>query len=255
MDSHFPMRSWRGSPQRVGLTLGKIDAATSCRVCSDSRSKDVSADGRDSWCPIARLNSRRRWRRSRSSWTRYGVRLAALEAARPVAASAGVKRGRRAEAAEATGEGRRKAAEPALGLVSAALSFGGRTLLVLAGAFVLRAMTDSKAMPDWLGVALGLVYAAIWIGLADRAARAGQSLNAGVHGFAAIIIAYPLLFEAAGRFKLLGPSSAAAALALVTTGLLAVAARRRMQPLAWMATVGSILTTYCWYLHFISRFL
>jgi hypothetical protein len=173
---------------------------------------------------------------------RYGVRLAALEAARPVAAPAGVKRGRRAEAPEAAGEGRR-IADPALGLVSAALSFGGRTLLVLAGAFVLRAMTDSKAMPDWLGVALGLGYAAIWIGLADRAARAGQSLNAGVHGFAAIIIAYPLLFEAAGKFKLLGPSAAAAALALVTTALLAVAARRRVQPLAWMATVGSILTT------------
>ena len=173
---------------------------------------------------------------------RYGVRLAALEAARPAAAPAGVRRGRRAEVPETAGEGRRTA-DPALGLVSAALSFGGRTLLVLAGAFVLRAMTDSKAMPDWLGVALGLVYAAIWVGLADRAARAGQSLNAGVHGFAAIIIAYPLLFEAAGKFKLLGPSEAAAAVALVTTALLAVAARRRMQPLAWMATVGSILTT------------
>jgi hypothetical protein len=186
---------------------------------------------------------------------RFGARLAALEATRPVAArpvavTNGVKRGRRAEAPGAADEARpgaadeaRPAADPALGLVSAALSFGGRTLLVLAGAFVLRAMTDSKAMPGWLGVALGFTYAAIWIAMADRAARAGQSLSAGVHGFAALIIAYPLLFESVAKFKLLGPTGAGVALALVTTALLAVAARRRLQSLAWMATAGSILTT------------
>lgn len=173
---------------------------------------------------------------------RFGARLAALEAASAVAPTANGKRGRRAEAPAAAGNGKR-ADDPALGLVSAALSFGGRTLLVLAGAFVLRALTDSKAIPDWLGVALGFAYAATWIAMADRAARGGQSLSAGVHGFAALIIAFPLLFESAAKFKLLDTTSATAALALVTTALLAVAARRRMQPLAWMATVGSIFTT------------
>jgi hypothetical protein len=126
--------------------------------------------------------------------------------------------------------------------MSAGLTFGGRTLLVLAGAFVLRALTDAGSIPGWLGVALGFIYAATWIVVADRAARAGNALSASVHGFSALIIAFPLLYEAASKFKLLGPTAATAALALVTLALLGVAARRRMHPLAWMATVGSIFT-------------
>jgi hypothetical protein len=172
---------------------------------------------------------------------RLGERLEALESGRAAAASSGVRRMRRAETPEGGGE-KPPSAAPALGLVSASLSYGGRTLLVLAGAFVLRALTDSGTIPGWLGVALGFAYAATWIAVADRAARAGQSLSAGVHGFSALLIAFPLLFEATAKFKLLGPVSATAVLGLVTSALLAVAARRRMQPLAWMATGGGILT-------------
>ncbi len=172
---------------------------------------------------------------------RFGERLAVLETARPAAAISGARRAGRAAPPAAAGR-ELAAADPALGMVSAALSLAGRTLLVLAGAFVLRAMTDSGAMPGWLGVALGFAYAAIWIMVADRAARVGQSLSAGVHGFSALVIAYPLLFESAEKFKLLGPAAATGALALVTTALLAVAALRRMQSLAWMAAVGSVFT-------------
>lgn len=171
---------------------------------------------------------------------RLGDRLAALESGRAAEAAGGARRSRRTEA-PAGGE-QRAPADAALGLVGAALAHGGRTLLVLAGAFVLRALTDSGTIPGWLGIALGFAYAAIWIAVADRAARAGQALSAGVHGFAALVIAYPLLFESAARFKLLGPVAAVVALALVTSALLAVAARRRMQPLAWMATGAGLLT-------------
>jgi hypothetical protein len=169
-----------------------------------------------------------------------GERLAALEARRtaPVAV-----RAPRVERADGPAPARAAAADPTLALVSAGFSLGGRTLLVLAGAFVLRAMTDAGTIPGWLGVALGFAYAATWMVAADRAARAGQVLSASVHGLSALIIAYPLLYEAASKFKLLGPTAATAALALVTLALLGVAARRRLQPLAWMAAVGSTFTT------------
>jgi hypothetical protein len=166
---------------------------------------------------------------------RLGERLTALEAGRPVAAPQGASRGRRPVAGSGDADG-------ALGLVSAGLSFGGRTLLVLAGAFVLRALTDAGTIPGWLGVALGFAYAATWIGVAERAARAGATLSAGVHGFAALLIAFPLLFESTARFKLLSPTAAMVALAVVTSALLALAARRRLQALAWLASTGSIFT-------------
>src|SRR5512142_357927 len=43
--------------------------------------------------------------------------------------------------------------------VSKNLALAGRTLLVLAGAFLLRAITDSGTIPTWLGIALGFAYA------------------------------------------------------------------------------------------------
>jgi hypothetical protein len=147
----------------------------------------------------------------------------------------------RAEVPSAGGE-EKPAADPDASYLGLVLSFGGRTLLVLAGAFVLRALTDSGTIPGWLGLALGFAYAATWMVLADRAARGGEAVNAGVHGFAALLIAFPLLFEATARFKLLGPATAAAALALATTALLGVAARRRLQALAWLVATGGALT-------------
>ena len=174
---------------------------------------------------------------------RFGDRLAALEAG-PI--GAGARPGKRVQRVEegspgALGQGTGSAPEAA-GLVGAGLSYGGRTLLVLAGAFILRALTDNQMIPGWLGVTLGFIYAATWIAFADRAARAGAGVSAGVHGFAALVIAFPLLFEAAARFKLLGPTAAVAALALITSALLGVAARRRLQALAWIASLGSVIT-------------
>jgi hypothetical protein len=165
-----------------------------------------------------------------------GDRLAALEAV-PRA----VRRVRRVE--EDASEGSGGVAVPeAANVIGAGLSYGGRTLLVLAGAFVLRALTDNQTIPGWLGVALGFAYAATWIGLADRAARGGAAVSAGVHGFAALIIAFPLLFEATSKFKLLSPTAAVVALALVTSALIGVAARRRLQALAWTTAIGSVIT-------------
>jgi len=168
-------------------------------------------------------------------------RLAALEAG-TAALPRTVKRLRPPGEGAPAGDAVAGPVSDAANLVGAGLSYGGRTLLVLAGAFVLRALTDSQAIPGWLGVALGFAYAATWIGLADRAARTGAGVSAGVHGFSALIIAFPLLFEAASKFKLIDPTTAVAALALVTTALLGVAARRRLQALAWTAALGSVLT-------------
>src|SRR5512143_27583 len=110
---------------------------------------------------------------------------------------------------------------------TAVLSVVGRTLLVLGGAFLLRALTDSGTLPPALGVGLGLAYALAWLLAADRAGRSGRGLSAAFHGIAFVLIALPLVVEATTRFHLLGPVASAAALLALAAIALAIAARQR----------------------------
>lgn len=126
--------------------------------------------------------------------------------------------------------------------IGGSVSFVGRTMLVLAGAFLLRALTDAGTLPISLGVTLGLAYAGTWIVLADRASAAGKRASAGFHGIAAIVIGYPLLFEALNRFHLLSPAQVCALLVVLSGVALAVAARRRFEALAWFAALGGAAT-------------
>ena len=122
------------------------------------------------------------------------------------------------------------------------LSLGGRSFLVLAGAFVLRAVTDSGSIPAWLGVGLGFVYAGAWMIMADRAGKAGKTLSAAFHAVSVVIIGFPLLYEGATRFKLFPPAGAAAVLAALTAAALLLATRRSLPSLAWVVSLGGMVT-------------
>lgn len=135
--------------------------------------------------------------------------------------------------------------------VAGGLALVGRTLLVLAGAFVLRALTDSGTLPDWLGAGLGFLYAGVWIGAGERAAKGGRGASAAFHGAAAVMIGFPLLFEAVTKFRLLSPVLAAVALTGFTGVALAVAAWRRFEVLAWLVGLGGVFTALA--LMFVTR--
>ncbi|HQT94176.1 MAG: hypothetical protein B7Z68_05845 [Acidobacteria bacterium 21-70-11] len=118
----------------------------------------------------------------------------------------------------------------------------GRVFLVLGGAWLLRALTDAGTLPLAGGVTAGLAYAGVWLVLADRAGAAGRRWSAEVHGVTATLIAFPLVWEAATKFKVLSPAAAAAVLAVVAGGGLVVAARRSLAALAWAATLAGLVT-------------
>lgn len=115
-----------------------------------------------------------------------------------------------------------------------AIPLFGRTLVVLGGAFALRAITEAEILNQTTGAVLGIVYAVLWIVLADRAAGKGHWKSATFHGLAATVIAYPLLWEATVRFGFLAPLASAVAMAAVTTLAMIVAARRNLRRLAWV---------------------
>ena len=128
-------------------------------------------------------------------------RLGALERALSPAAARRVRSAAAAAAASAgdasTAMLRRDAAS-----MAGTVSLVGRTLVVLAGAFFLRALTDSGHIPTWVGVGMAFAYAGIWMALADRAAAERHLASAGFHGAAAVTIGFPLLVEVAARFRI-----------------------------------------------------
>lgn len=119
-----------------------------------------------------------------------------------------------------------------------ALTLIGRTFVVFAGAYLLRAVTESGAIHRTTGVALGLVYAAAWTLVAWRVAPT-RPLSATFFGACTVLAGFPLLWEATTRFGLLSPTAGAAALAATTSLVLVTAWRRNLHALAWIATVGA----------------
>lgn len=121
-------------------------------------------------------------------------------------------------------------------------SLVGRSLLILAGAFLLRALTEAGILATGTGVALGLAYGASWIVAAALAARKGARASAGFFGVCAAVIAGPLIFEASTEFGVMSPTAGAAALALMTAAGLVVASRWRLPESAWVFVVGAMVT-------------
>lgn len=121
------------------------------------------------------------------------------------------------------------------------LTLTGRTLMVLGGAYLLRAITESGRLSASAGVVVGLGYALAWLGAADRAGVHGdRRLSGAFHGLTAVLIGVPLLLEASTRFRFLSPETGALALTMLTLLALTVAWHGRLQSVATVAIVGSI---------------
>ena len=117
------------------------------------------------------------------------------------------------------------------------LGLVGKVCLVLGGAYFIRALVDAGTLRSASGAALGLAYAAAW---ALIALRTRQSIVASFDTLASILIAYPLLVESTIRFGILPPGLSAFLLLAVTALHAAVAWRRDLQPMLWIATLASV---------------
>ncbi len=125
-----------------------------------------------------------------------------------------------------------------------ALTLIGRSVLVLGGAFLLRALTDMHVISREIGVALGLIYAVAWIALAYRDGLLQRRSSAGFHGVTAAVIAFPLVLETTTTFPQVTPLAGAAMLAVLAGLALGAALHARLPLLAWVFTLGSLATAW-----------
>jgi hypothetical protein len=123
------------------------------------------------------------------------------------------------------------------------ISLIGRTLVILGGAYLFRAISETGFVPALVGALAGLAYAIWWLVQADRTAGRDQRLSAVFYGFAAAMIACPLIWEATARFELFGATTAAAALVVFVAVGLTVAWRRQLGEMAWTIVLFTLATT------------
>jgi hypothetical protein len=118
----------------------------------------------------------------------------------------------------------------------------GRALLGLAGAFLLRALTEAGTFSPRLGVAIGLVYAMLWLVWAART-PAGRRLETALHGLTSVLVLSPLLFEATVRFHAIPTWTAGVLLLAFTLFGLAVSWRKDLLIVATFATLAGVGTS------------
>lgn len=128
--------------------------------------------------------------------------------------------------------------------LTSGIALAGRTLVVLGGAYLLRALTEHAVVPARAGVGAALVYAVFWLWRCERSAARGQRTSALFHGHTGALIAYPLLWETAAVFELLPPAAASAALVGILALAWAVAVRHHLTPLAWTVGVAHLGTAF-----------
>jgi hypothetical protein len=138
--------------------------------------------------------------------------------------------------AAATADSRR-AADAGLELPAVGISF-----LILAGAFLLRALTGAGTLGGTVGVTLGLAYVAFLILVTDRTARRGERTRALLYGLSTVLVAYPFVWETTTELGLLPARAAVAVKAVLATAGLAVALRHRLRALAWITLLAAVVT-------------
>lgn len=123
----------------------------------------------------------------------------------------------------------------------------GRAVLLLAGAFLLRSLTETGVIPPEPGFGLGLTYSLLLVFLSDRSAGRGYRPAAVATGLAALVVAFPFVYETTAGRAIVPVGAGAASLATLAGATLFVAVRRDLKILYWaagLATLGTTLALY-----------
>lgn len=131
--------------------------------------------------------------------------------------------------------------EPATSFFDFALV--GRSVLIVGGGYLLRALTELGFVPQRTGVYLAFLYAIVWIAIADRNLGRGRRTVALFDASTAAIITASLIWEATTRFHSFTPSTAAALVVIVALAFLIASVHRRTTGLAWIGAAMTAFTT------------
>jgi hypothetical protein len=116
----------------------------------------------------------------------------------------------------------------------------GKAMLGMAGAYVLRAVAESGSLPKLAVVALAIAYAGMWLVRAVRVAAGAWFASTTYAAISSLILA-PMLWELTLRFKVLSPSIASTLLAAFVAAAYALAWKRDLASVVWVADVAAAI--------------
>jgi hypothetical protein len=118
----------------------------------------------------------------------------------------------------------------------------GKAMLGIAGAYLLRAVAESGSLPKLAVVVLALAYAGMWLVWAARVPIEARFASTAYATTAALILA-PMLWELTLRFQVLPTSATAGALCAFVITASALAWKRGLASIVWVANVTAVITT------------
>ena len=117
----------------------------------------------------------------------------------------------------------------------------GKSVLIVGGAYLLRALTEVGFLPQRAGVVLALLYAIGWMAIADRALARGRRTVALFDASTAALIAAAVIWEATTRFHVFTLPMAATLTVIAALALIAVAVHRQV---GVVALIAAAMTTF-----------
>jgi hypothetical protein len=147
---------------------------------------------------------------------------------------------RPADVAPALPQPARPATSPSVN-PTALLPVLGLGLLGLAGAYLLRALTESATIPPPWGVAAGIVYAILWLLWAARTVSTNP-LEIPLYSLTSVLVLCPLLWEATLHFHAISTWNAGILLVLFVLFGLAVSWRKNLLVVATIVTLAGLVT-------------
>lgn len=123
----------------------------------------------------------------------------------------------------------------------AAVPVLGRAVLVMAGAYVLRALTESRSLPPQVGVVAGIVYAVLWLIWAARI-PAGRRMETTVFSLTSALVLGPLLWESTLRLHAISTWMSAAVLLLFTLIGLLISWQKNLLIVATISILTGVIT-------------
>ena len=133
-------------------------------------------------------------------------------------------------------------------VVSAEIATGpvpvvGKAVLGIAGAYLLRAVAESGAIPRLPILLVAIVYAGLWMVWAVRT-HATNHFASLAYGITAALILSPLLWESTVRFRFLPSSHTAVVLVAFLVLAFALAWQSNLQLIPWVATLTAVITAW-----------
>lgn len=110
----------------------------------------------------------------------------------------------------------------------------GKAMLGIAGAYLLRAVAESTSLPKLAVAAIAIVYALLWLVWAARV-KADTWVPSAIYAGASAVILAPMLWELTLSFKVLAPPVTAVVLAVFVIAASALAWKRDLAPVLWVA--------------------